>query len=102
LIVGTADTAPAYGAVPARAKDQGPWLDAKKKQFPWVTNWDVVTAGLAYPDSPSAEAYMPNYNESWDLAGKFYNKMINTAGLDIDAEAAAFIKDLQASFDKAK
>jgi multiple sugar transport system substrate-binding protein len=102
LIIGTADMKPAYGALPARAKDQAPWLDQKKKDFPWVKNWDVITAGLSYPDSPSAESYMPNYNESWDIAGKFYNKMLNTSGLDMDAEIAAFLKDLQASFDKQK
>jgi len=102
LIIGTDDTAPAYGAVPARAKDQGPWLDAKKKQFPWVENWDIVTAGLSYPDSPSAESYMPNYNESWSITGAAYTKWLNTGGLDIKAEAEALKNDLQASFDKDK
>jgi multiple sugar transport system substrate-binding protein len=100
LIIGSKDMPAAYGAVPARAKDQAPWLDAKKTQFPWVKNWDVVTAGLSYPDSPSAEAYMPNYNESWARAGTLYSLMINTAGLDLDKEIATFLTDLQAIFDK--
>jgi multiple sugar transport system substrate-binding protein len=100
LIIGSKDMPAAYGALPARAKDQGPWLDAKKEAFPWVKNWDVITAGLAYPDSPSAEAYMPNYNEAWARTGTFYSLMLNTGGLDLDKEVATLLTDLQAIFDK--
>jgi len=100
LIIGSADMPAAYGALPARAKDQAPWLAAKKEAFPWVKNWDVITAGLAYPDTPSAEAYMPNYNEAWTRAGAFYSLMLNTGGLDLAKEEATFLADLQAIFDK--
>jgi multiple sugar transport system substrate-binding protein len=100
LIIGSADMPAAYGALPARAKDQQPWLDAKKVTFPWVKNWDVVTAGLSYPDSPSAEAYMPNYNEAWARTGTFYSLMANTGGLDLAKEEQTLLTDLQAIFDK--
>jgi len=100
LIIGSDAMPAAYGAVPARAADQAPWLAAKKVAFPWVKNWDVITAGLAYPDSPSAEAYMPNYNEAWTATGAAYSKWLSTGGLDINAEADQLQKDLQAIFDK--
>lgn len=100
LIIGSDDMPAAYGAVPARAKDQGPWLDAKKEQFPWVKNWDVITAGLSYPDSPSAEAWMPNYNEAWAKTGEYYSRWLNTSGLDIATEAETLKTELQAIFDK--
>jgi len=54
LVVGTPEVKPAYGALPARAKDQGPWLEAQKAAFPFVQNWDTLVAGLNYPDAPSA------------------------------------------------
>jgi len=92
--------APAYGALPARKKDFDAWLTAKKTLYPWVKNWDVVSAGLAYPDSPSAEAYMPNYNEAWAATDAAYSKWLNTSGLDIVAEADALQKQLQTIFDK--
>jgi multiple sugar transport system substrate-binding protein len=100
LIIGSEAMPAAYGAIPARDKDQGPWLDAKKKAFPWVKNWQLFSDGLAYPDSPSAEAYMPNYNEAWNADAALYTKFLSTAGLDIKAEAAQYVKDLQAIFDK--
>jgi multiple sugar transport system substrate-binding protein len=100
LILGSADMPPAYGALPARAKDFDAWLANKKTQFPQVKNWDLIKEGLKYPDSPSAEAYMPNYNEAWARTGTFYNLMLNTAGLDLDKEVATLKTDLQAIFDK--
>jgi multiple sugar transport system substrate-binding protein len=101
LIIGSADMPPAYGALPARTKDFDAWLAAKKTQFPWVKNWDLFKEGLKYPDTPSAEAYMPNYNEAWARTGTFYSLMLNTGGLNLDTEIATLLTDLQAIFDKA-
>ncbi len=100
LVVGSKDQPAAYGALPARAKDQGPFLDAKKAQFPWVKNWDTLIAGLAYPDAPSAEGYMPNWNEAWNRQQTFYNLMINTDKLDLSKEEATLKSDLEVIFNK--
>ena len=100
LIIGSKEMPAAYGALPARNQDFNAWLAAKKEAFPQVKNWDLVSAGLSYPDSPSAEAYMPNYNEAWTATGAAYSKWINTSGLDITAEADALQKQLQSIFDK--
>jgi multiple sugar transport system substrate-binding protein len=100
LIIGTADNPPAYGAVPSRAADQQPWLDAKMAQFPSVTNWDVVLAGLDYPDVPSAEGYMPNFNEAWERGNTFASLVRSTGDIDLDAEIDTYLADLTAIFAK--
>lgn len=96
------ELATTYGGMPARESQQQAFFDAKKEQFPFVTNWDAVVQGLAYPDSPSAEAYMPSYNESADRVIKLETLILNEKTVDIDAEAASLQADLQAIFDKAQ
>ena len=106
LIIGYTDpttnkpVAPAYGAVPARTADLQTWLTAKQAQFPSVKNWQTLLDGLNYPDTPSAEAYMPNYNEAWARGTTFANLVMNTSGLDMDKEIATFVSDLTAIFAK--
>jgi hypothetical protein len=55
---------------------------------------------LNFPDHPSAEEYMPNYNEAWTRGQTFYNLLVNTSGLDLAKEEETFLTDLQAIFDK--
>jgi multiple sugar transport system substrate-binding protein len=100
LIIGSKEMPAAYGALPARKKDFDAWLAAKKVAFPQVKNWQLLSDGMSYPDSPSAEAWMPNYNEAWTATDAAYSKWINTGGLDIVAEADALLKQLQTIFDK--
>jgi len=100
LVVGTATVPPAYGAVPAMTSKQAPFLAAKAAQYPFVTNWDVMMAGLSYPDVPSAEGYMPNFNEAWARLGTFGGLMDNTEGLDLAAEIATLEADLTVIFNK--
>jgi multiple sugar transport system substrate-binding protein len=102
LIVGSADVPPAYGAVPAVTSMQQPFLDAKAAIYPFVTqeSWDIMMAGLSYPDVPSAEGYMPNFNEAWARLGTFGDLMNNTADLDLDAEIATLEADLTTIFNK--
>ncbi|MGE5377302.1 MAG: ABC transporter substrate-binding protein [Bacteroidota bacterium] len=100
LIIGSADNPPAYGAVPARTADGPTWLEAKKAQFPWVKNWQTILDGLNYPDVPSAESYMPNYNEAWQRGATFFTLMQNTGGLDIQKEIDTYVSDLQTIFNK--
>ncbi len=90
-----------YGGMPARAEDQQAFFDAKAQQYPWVENWDVMKVGLDYPDTPSAEAYMPNFNEAFSRVDTFGNLMRTEAGLDMDAEIEKLRSDLQIIFDKA-
>jgi multiple sugar transport system substrate-binding protein len=100
LIIGSEAMPPAYGAFPASTAAQTTWLDAKKVQFPKVKNWQVILDGLSYPDSPSAEGYMPNYNEAWNRGNTFASLMRNTGGLDLDKEIQTYLDDLTAVFNK--
>jgi multiple sugar transport system substrate-binding protein len=90
-----------YGGMPARTADFATWLADKESQFPFVTNWDPVSAGLSYPDVPSAEANVPSWSEVWDRTNTLDSLFVNEKDLDIDAEAAKLQTDLQAIFDKA-
>ncbi|MCB0130081.1 MAG: extracellular solute-binding protein [Caldilineaceae bacterium] len=90
-----------YGGMPARTADFDSWLQDKQEQFPGVTNWDPIAAGLSYPDVPTAEAWMPGYNEAWDRLVTLDSLMQNEADLDLDAEAVQLQADLQAIVDKA-
>jgi multiple sugar transport system substrate-binding protein len=102
LIVGSEDMGAAYGAIPALTSAQEEWRAQKAVAFPWVKNLDTVIAGLSYPDVPSAEGYMPNYNEAWTRGNTFSNLLRNTPGLDLDKEIATYLADLQVIFDKAE
>jgi multiple sugar transport system substrate-binding protein len=100
LIIGSEDMQAAYGALPARIANQDAWQAAKEQQFPWVRNWNVVLAGLDYPDVPSAEAYMPNYNEAWTRGNTFANLLRNTGGLNLNKEIQTYLADLNVIFSK--
>lgn len=100
LIIGTADVTPAYGAMPALTSEIDKFFEAKKAQFPWVTNWDVVKAGLDYPDTPSGEGYMPNFNEAWDRINTFGNLIQTDGTIDINATIQTLQDDLTVIFNK--
>jgi multiple sugar transport system substrate-binding protein len=89
-----ATLAPAYGAMPARETDQEPFFATQSEAFPQVTNWDLFKTTLAYPDIPSAEAWMPNWNEAWDRIGTFGSLIQNDGEMDFDAELATLEADL--------
>ena len=100
LVVGTPDKAPAYGAIPSQTSLRGPWLAAQKANFPFVRNWNVLLAGLNYPDVPSAEGYMPNINEAWTRVQTFGDLLVNTKGINLAAQEAALESDLTVIFNK--
>ena len=100
LVVGTPKVPPAYGAVPSQIALRAPWLATEKANFPFVTNWDVLVAGLNYADVPSAEGYMPNINEAWARVQTFGDLLVNTKGVDVAAQEATLESDLSTIFNK--
>lgn len=86
--------------MPARPDQAEEWLAAKAEQFSGVTNWDAIAAGLSYPDVPSAEQNMPNWNEAWDRIITLENLILNEPEVDITGEAATLLDDMQTIFDK--
>jgi multiple sugar transport system substrate-binding protein len=100
LVVGTTTTPPAYGAVPGQASMRQPWLASMNAAFPATKNWATLEAGLAYPDVPSSEAWMPNLNEAWNRTVTFANLLGTQSGLDLNAQEATFQTDLTTIFNK--
>ncbi len=90
----------AYGGMPARIEDQNKRFDDLNAKYTQGVNWDVVIESLNYPDNPSHEAWMPNFNKAEDLLQNFVTLYGGTPGLDMDAELDQLVADLQAVFDE--
>ncbi|MFO7681571.1 MAG: extracellular solute-binding protein [Chloroflexota bacterium] len=93
---------PAYGAMPAIAEKTEAFFEAKSNDYPLVTpeSWDVFVQGLAYPDVPSAEQYLPNSIEAYNRLATFGDFLKNTAGADFDAEFDKLQADLTVIYNK--
>ncbi|MBE2198390.1 MAG: extracellular solute-binding protein [Anaerolinea sp.] len=95
---------PQYGALPAIAEKQEAFFAAKSNDYPFVLpeTWAVFSAGLSYPDAPSAEQYQPNWNEAWARQQTFFDLILNTPPdqLDFDAEWDKMVNDLTAIYNK--
>ena len=100
LEVGSQQAQPAYHAIPASRIDRATWLAGEQSAYPFVKNWDALLAGLAYPDVPSAEAYMPNMNEAWIRLQTFGDLLAQTKEVDLAAQEATLESDLTAIFNK--
>ena len=96
---------PAMGAMPAISSKIDAFFAAKSLQYPNVTqaSWDVFKAGVAYPDRPSAEGWMPGNNtEDSARIGTFINLLNTTppSKLDFNAEFQKLQDDLTVIFNK--
>ena len=87
---------PIYGAMPAIAEKTEAFFETKSADYPFVTDesWDVFVQGLAYPDTPSAEQYLPNWTQAFDRINVFGDLLKNTEDLDFDAEFDKLQDDL--------
>jgi multiple sugar transport system substrate-binding protein len=100
LNIGSAEQASAYGAFPAWTDLQEPWLQAKAEGFPFVTNWELFVEALSYPDTPSAESWMPNLNEGWDRLAALESLLENDGTIDLEAEIEKLEADLEVIVNK--
>jgi multiple sugar transport system substrate-binding protein len=93
---------PIYGAMPAIASKTDAFFATQGERYPFVTpeSWDVFVQGLAYPDTPSAEQYLPNWNEAFARIQTFGDLMNNTPDMDFDAEFDKLQSDLEAIYNK--
>ncbi|MEO6059042.1 MAG: extracellular solute-binding protein [Candidatus Limnocylindria bacterium] len=91
-----------WGAMPAIESQRADFFAGLEERFaPLVIDWNVSTLMLGYPDNPSHEAYMPNFQEADSANKDLGSRLWNTAGLDIDAELDAQVELLQGIFDEA-
>ena len=92
-----------YGAVPAVASAQDAFFASLDEQFaPLKIDWNVAKQMLEYPDLPSHESYMPNFQRA-DAANKALgSKLWTTEGLDVNAEIDALVTELNGIFAEAE
>jgi multiple sugar transport system substrate-binding protein len=95
---------PSYGAMPAIAEKTEAFFVKKSADYPFVTkeSWDVFVQGLAYPDTPSAEQYLPNWNEATVRLNAFQDLMNNTPAdkFDFEKEYQKLVDDLTVIYNK--
>jgi multiple sugar transport system substrate-binding protein len=93
---------PVYGAMPAITSKTAAFFQAKGEEYPFVTDksWNVFVQGLAYPDTPSAEQYQPNWKEAYDRQQAFMDLMNNTKNLNLDSSFVKLANDLNLIYNK--
>ncbi|PID84973.1 MAG: sugar ABC transporter substrate-binding protein [Chloroflexi bacterium] len=93
---------PIYGAMPAIAEKTDAFFEVKSDEYPFVTDesWNVFVQGLAYPDTPSSEQYVPNWIEGSARFATFGDLLRNTEDVDLDAEIAKLQEDLTIIYNK--
>ena len=92
-----------WGALPAIESQRDAFFAGLDETFaPLEIDWNVSTQMLEYPDNPSHEAFMPNFDEAdsanKDLGSRFWN----TPDLDVQVEIDAHVELLQGIFDEAE
>jgi multiple sugar transport system substrate-binding protein len=98
LTTGAADLLKIYNAMPANKSLQAGYVKGLEQTWTQGVNWQVAIDALQYPDIPSAEGWMPNYNKATDRITQFGVRLLTTPGLDVDAESAKLKSDLQTLF----
>lgn len=92
----------AYGAMPARERQQEEFFAGLEEKYPHGVDWQVAVESLSYPDNPSHEANIPNFAKADDRIKAFQSLYESEAGLDLDAELDKLVAQLQAIFDEAR
>jgi multiple sugar transport system substrate-binding protein len=96
------DLLQAWGALPAVVDQRDAFFAGLDKQFaPIKVDWTVSTQMLGYPDNPSHEAFMPNFQEANAANGEFGSTLWTTPGLDLQAEIDKHVERIQGIFDEA-
>jgi len=99
-----------YGGMPARLSLQPDYFDnlvgVQAEIYPdvdWASlNWDVVVAGLQFPDNPNHEEAMPSFQETSARYAQYAQTVDNDPAADVNAELDLLQTDLQAIFDAAE
>jgi len=91
-----------WGAMPAIESQRAAFFSGLDERFaPLEIDWNVSTLMLGYPDNPSHEAFMPNFQEADSANKDLGSKLWTTPDLDVDAELDAQVELLQGIFDSA-
>lgn len=91
-----------YGGMPARVEEQAEFFARLDERYTQGVNWQVARDGLNYPDSPSHESWFPSYLEGRNRMRQFTTLLNSTPGLNLEAEFALYLADMQALFNEAQ
>ena len=94
----SADLLDVYGGMPARTEARDPFFAALDETFTQGVNWQVAIDSLAYPDVPSHEGNMPNFDEAEARIDEFETLIDSDPNADMAAEAARLQADLTTIF----
>ena len=91
-----------YGGMPARESERAAFLEslAATEGFPEDADWQVVSDSVKYADVPNFEGGMPKYNATNAILGEYRSRWLTTGGLDLDAQIADLLAEVQAEWDK--
>ena len=91
-----------YGGMPAREAERPAFIEtlAASEGFPADADWQVASDSLQYADVPNFEGGMPKYNETNAILREYRSRWLTTGGLDIDAQIALLLAEIQAEWDK--
>jgi multiple sugar transport system substrate-binding protein len=87
-----------YGGLPARPENQEAFFATLNETYTQGVNWQVAIDSLNFPDNPNHESNMPNFQKSDERIGAFQTLIQSTPDLDIEAEMATLISDLDVIF----
>jgi multiple sugar transport system substrate-binding protein len=88
-----------WGAMPAIESQRPAFFEGLDERFaPLEIDWNVSSLMLQYPDNPSHEAFMPNFQEADSANKDLGSKIWTTPDLDLDAEIDAHVETLQGIF----
>lgn len=91
-----------YGGMPAIEANQDDFFAGLDETYAQGVDWQVAKDSVQYADNPSFEAFVPNYQETFDAIVAFGSKLRSTDGLNLDEEIAAFTEQLQEIYDRAE
>jgi multiple sugar transport system substrate-binding protein len=92
-----------WGALPAIESQRDAFFAALDEAWaPLEIDWNVSIQMLDFPDNPSHEAFMPNFDEADSANKDLGSRMWNNGDLDLAAELDAHVELLQGIFDAAE
>jgi len=89
-----------YGGMPTDAAAQEAFFATLDETYPQGVNWQVAIDSTQYPDIPSHEGFMPNFNKADERQTAFWTLLASSGDIDVAAELETLQADLQAIFDE--
>jgi len=97
----TADLCDAYGAFPAMISLQAARIATLQAAWPGV-DFQVFIDDVKYADNPNHESAMPNFDKASSAYTDFYQLYTTKGDIDLNAELAKMVQNLQTVFDQVK